>query len=124
MQQMTFKTARKKLRYYYRIKEIADEYRLYESDIIIAVSPKRNTTNKEEAAIIRKIDLLAKIEDIEVALKKLPDDYQKYVELRFKDELSSRQAGRQMFITHPHRFEDNVLSAFISALGFLPVRGL
>lgn len=122
MQQMTFKTARKKLRYYYRIKEIVEEYNLCSNDIIIVVSTTRNYSNRQENATIKKIDMLAKIADTEEALQKLPEEYKKYIELRFKDELSGRQAARQLYITHPHRFEDNVLSAYISALGFMPIR--
>lgn len=121
---MTHKTARNKLKQYYRILETAEEYQLHSSDIIIAVSShQRSHTSPEEAATIRRIDLLARVEDTEIALKQLPEDFCRYIELRYGKENSVRQAGRMMYLSHSSadRMESQSLSAYISALGFLPI---
>ena len=120
--QMSFKTARKKLKQYYRVIELAEEYQLHSADIIICVSShQRSKTSPEEAATIRRIDLLARVQDTEAALGKLPPEYREYLGLRFAKEMSVRQAGRQSHKSHSSadRFEGIVLGSFISALGFI-----
>lgn len=123
LHQMTFKTARQKLKKYYRTIEIAEDYQLSCSDIIIVVgNTQKKATSPEEAATIRRLDLLAKVQDTADALKKLPEDHRQFIALRFGKELSLRQAAREVFasVSTIHRFEIEVLSAFIVALGKAP----
>ncbi|MBS3909007.1 MAG: hypothetical protein KGZ93_05200 [Actinobacteria bacterium] len=68
------------------------------------------------------------MKDTKEALEALPTEYVRFIEIRFRDRLSGRHAAKIMEdekiakITHPHRYENDVLAAYISALGYVVVR--
>lgn len=127
MKTMTFSEAREKLRQYYKVQELLREYKLNSKDIVIIVGRNKHSkvSSFEEAGVIRKLDLLDKVKDTEEAINKLPDDYRQYINLRFGQELSIRQVGRELYLAKStaHLMEKDVLSALISALGRMPVAG-
>lgn len=122
MERMTFSQARAKLKKYYRVLELAKEYHLQSSDIIVVVDNPKRTASPAELEVVRRLDLLASVRDVEEALQRLQPDYRKFLELRFGQEFSLRQVGREMHmgLGTAYRFEAEALGAFISALGKLP----
>lgn len=120
---MTFSQARTKLRRYYRILELAHEYHLKSTDVIVVVdNAPRFMVSPEEAEVVRRLDLLASVRDVGEALKNLSLEQQKFLELRFGKEYSLRQVAREMHmaVSTAHKYETAALSAFIVALDKIP----
>lgn len=121
---MTFGEARAKLRKYYRTLEIAEEYNLKSTDIIIAIGGKQKAKGGSlpESMATRKVDLLSSVRETGEAIQRLPEDHQKFIQLRYGMELGLRQTAREMFVgrSTAHALEKVVLASFIAALGKIP----
>jgi hypothetical protein len=126
---MNYKEARKKLERYFEDFEFAQDVGLQSTGIIIVLnSGDRHSASQVEGTTAKVFDLMARIEDTKEALEALPPEYVRFIEVRFRDRLSGRHAAKIMEderiarITHPHRYENDVLAAYISALGYVVVR--
>lgn len=128
-QQMNYQEARKKLERYFEDLEFSRDLGLQSTGIIIVLNAgEQLPVSKVEDATAKVFDLMARMKDTKEALESLPAEYVRFIEIRFKDHLSGRHAAKIMEdekiakITHPHRYESDVLAAFISALGHVVVR--
>lgn len=128
-QQMNYKEARKKLERYFEDLEFARDVGLESTGVIVVVnSGERVRVSKVEGAAEKVFDLMARMRDTKEALESLPAEYVRFIEIRFRDRLSGRHAAKTMEdekilrITHPHRYESDVLAAYVSALGYVAVR--
>lgn len=128
-QQMNYKEARKKLERYFEDLEFSRDLGLQSTGIIIVLNAgEKLPVSKVEDATAKVFDLMARMKDTKEALEALPAEYVRYIEVRFRERLSGRHAAKIMGderiakITHPHRYENDVLAAYISALGCVAVR--
>jgi hypothetical protein len=126
---MNYHEARKKLERYFEDLEFSLDVGLQSTGIIIVLnSSERLPVSKVEGATAKVFDLMARMQDTKEALEALPAEYVRFIEVRFRDRLSGRHAAKIMEdekiakITHPHRYENDVLAAYISALGYVVVR--
>ncbi len=113
---MTHDEARALIKKYYRILELAHEYQLRSTDIIIAVGQTHNTTSPQEREVIRRVSMLEDVQPVADAISRLHEDYQKFIELRFgKDRMSLRMIGREFKSNKDYirSMETSVLDAFI-----------
>ena len=128
-QQMNYKEARKKLERYFEDFEFAQDVGLQSTGIIIVLNAgEKPPVSCVEGATAKVFDLMARMQDTKEALEALPAEYVRFIEIRFQNRLSGRHAAKIMEderiakITHPHRYENDVLAAYISALGYVVVR--
>jgi len=112
---MTHDEARTLLKKYYRVLELAHEYQLRSTDIIIAVGQTHNTTSPQEREVVRRVSMLEDVQPVDGVIKRLHKDYQKFIELRWGKEMSLLVIGREMFMSKKTawKFEGEILSAFI-----------
>jgi DNA-directed RNA polymerase specialized sigma subunit len=106
--------ARKILRKYYRILEIANDYRLKSNDIIIAVGQTHSAESPQEREIVRRVSMLQDVKVIKIAIERLHEEYQRFIELRFQQDMSLWTIGKKLHAskTAVWRFENECLSAF------------
>lgn len=120
---MTFREARAKLKHHFSIKELLDEYDVDGNDCLIVVSgqKKRSPGSTVEAKVVRELTLISEVEEIDIALSVLPEEYRTFIDLRFNRGFSYEVAGRTVHQskTTAYRYEVKVLSAFVSALGMI-----
>ena len=126
MQQMTHEEAKRKLKQYFAKLELLGELGITSSSIAIVID-KNILHSKTETCALKIVEYEEELEEITRALDNIPERYRLFLELRFKHGFSGRYAAdiirkrRVHNITHPHRFEPEAISAFISALGHVPV---
>jgi DNA-directed RNA polymerase specialized sigma subunit len=93
---LTHDEAHKLLRKYYRILELAKEYQFRSTDIIIAVGQTHSTTSPQEREVVRRVSMLQDVQPIADAIGRLHEDYQRFIELRWSQEMSLRAVGREL----------------------------
>jgi DNA-directed RNA polymerase specialized sigma24 family protein len=121
---MSYDEARARLRRYYRILEVVQLFSLSSTDIVIAVGQNRSSGSATEAEVVRRLDLLNSVQDVEDALQTLTDEQRLFCELRFRDDLSMRQIAARLHraLGAMPQMEREILSAFIAAQGCIPSR--
>ncbi|MCR4399117.1 MAG: hypothetical protein NUV93_09180 [Firmicutes bacterium] len=112
------------MRRYYRVLEIAKEYGLRRGDVLIAVgqNPKGYINSAEAEVVVRRLDLLAGVQDVERALHMLTEEQREFARLRYGEEWGLRSIARALYrsVGAMPQFERDMLDAFIAALGFIP----
>ena len=122
---MTHDEARSLLKKYYRTLELANEYQLRSTDIILAVGRTHNTTSPQEREVVRRVSLLEDVQPVADAIKELHKEYKEFLELRFKQEMSFWMISRKLHMskTATWRFENECLSAFVRIYqGFIKIK--
>lgn len=119
---MSFDEARAKLKRYYRILDLLEEFKLSSKDIVVLVYSGNSHSSPQEREVVRKLDLMGSVQDVADALAQLSEEQQRFLERRFRHEMSLRILAREFYrsVGALYQFERDTLTVFIAALGKIP----